>query len=84
MVRHSVTHVMCVTLVTHGLYVTCHMSQPSLSSFIGHQMCHIGGLVANNLNKVQGGNSPLSKWRVHLLKGLVRTAISVHLQTFGE
>jgi hypothetical protein len=32
----------------------------------------------------RGGNSPLSKWRVHLLKGLVRTAVSVHLQRFGE
>jgi hypothetical protein len=31
-----------------------------------------------------GGDSPLSKWRVHMLKGLVRTAVSVHLQRFGE
>jgi hypothetical protein len=31
-----------------------------------------------------GGDSPLSKWRVHLLKGLVQTAVSVHLQRFGE
>jgi hypothetical protein len=31
-----------------------------------------------------GGDSPLSKWRVHLLKGLVQTAASVHLQRFGE
>jgi hypothetical protein len=31
-----------------------------------------------------GGDSPLSKWRVHLLKGQVRTAVSEHLQRFGE
>jgi hypothetical protein len=36
------------------------------------------------LAKDLGGDSPLSKWRVHLLKGLVRTAVSVHLQRFGE
>jgi hypothetical protein len=38
----------------------------------------------STLNIALGGDSPLSKWRVHLLKGLVRTAVSVHLQRFGE
>jgi hypothetical protein len=35
-------------------------------------------------NQFLVGDSPLSKWRVHLLKGLVRTAVSVHLKRFGE
>jgi hypothetical protein len=33
---------------------------------------------------LQGGDSPISKWRIHLLKGLVQTAVSAHLQRFGE
>jgi hypothetical protein len=32
----------------------------------------------------QGGHSPISKWCIHLLKGLVQTAVSAHLQRFGE
>jgi hypothetical protein len=32
----------------------------------------------------QGGHSLISNWRRHLLIGLVQTAVSAHLQTFGE
>jgi hypothetical protein len=31
-----------------------------------------------------GGDLPIFKWRRHLLKGLVQTAVIAHLQTFGE
>jgi hypothetical protein len=31
-----------------------------------------------------GANSPIFKWRLHLLKGLVQTALCAHLRTFGE
>jgi hypothetical protein len=31
-----------------------------------------------------GGDPPISKWRIHLLKGLVQTAVSANLQRFGE
>jgi hypothetical protein len=40
--------------------------------------------VANVSTSRGGGDSPLSKWRIHLLKGLVQIAVSQHLQTFGE
>jgi hypothetical protein len=36
------------------------------------------------LQGIPGGDSPISKWRIHLLKGLVQTAVSAHLQRFGE
>jgi hypothetical protein len=44
----------------------------------------LGSLTSQHQLTFMGGDSPLSNWRVHLLKGLVRTAVSVHLQRFGE
>jgi hypothetical protein len=37
-----------------------------------------------NFASTLGGDSQISKWRIHLLKGLVQTAVSAHLQRFGE
>jgi hypothetical protein len=38
----------------------------------------------NTISGMQGGDSPISKWHIHLLKGLVQTSVSAHLQRFGE
>jgi hypothetical protein len=71
--------------LTLSLSLSLSFFQPLfLSLSLSLSLSHSLSPVSRIRNKHQGGDSPLSKWRVHLLKVLVRTAGSVHLQRFGE
>jgi hypothetical protein len=55
------------------------------SSIFQTGMWHkINAINERGQNGKRQGDSPMYKWRRHLLKGLVQTAVSVHLRTFGE
>jgi hypothetical protein len=65
-------------------HIHLHNLFPALASADGTVIC--GAWVSGGdtgLNTL-GRDSLISKWRRHLLKGFIQTAVNAHLLTFGE
>jgi hypothetical protein len=63
-----------VIFLIHWRLVFIVFLSPSFTPCLDVKMIFLDSSYKMVSRKALGGDSPLSKWRVHLLKGLVRTA----------